>query len=33
VSAWQFRGVSETPKQHVEQLAMENVQLATRNYQ
>jgi succinate dehydrogenase / fumarate reductase flavoprotein subunit len=33
VSAWEFRGLDETPKLHVEPLAMENVELTVRNYQ
>jgi succinate dehydrogenase / fumarate reductase flavoprotein subunit len=32
VAAWEFTGVGEKPKRHVEELEFENVELATRSY-
>ena len=33
VSAWEFTGVDEKPQLHVEELDMQSVALAVRNYQ
>ena len=32
VSAWEFKGVTETPEKHVEELVFENVKLSQRSY-